>query len=223
LTTLTFCSVSSVCFTSSFQCGKEIELVFGVTEELIARIPFADQRFDRRFGILLRQIAIEHEVFRLRAARDADDQITSVVGDAAAEHPFRLILAFVDQQIVGLLGAEPVEIQFLEFVGGLERVALRFVVTTVEKTGSVAAPARAGEFHPLEHVVGVLRGVDVEYAPLFPIRAAGGKSVGQIFSVITDRITLKRDGAVAGKFVRIEQHARCDIERFGHVQNGLIL
>src|SRR5947209_16712162 len=106
----------------------------------------------------------------------ADEQVSPVVGDAAADEPLRMIGALVNELVLRLIGAERVVVDLLILIGlaqGGLFIGLR--KARVEESLVVLRPARAGEFHPLNMIGSILPVGDTADAELMPIRPGGSQ------------------------------------------------
>src|SRR6185436_10211429 len=104
----------------------------------------------------------KYSVSRVGALPDADYQIAPVFGYLAAESPFLLVFAFIDQSVFGLRRAEPMIEEFLKVVGVFElRLLVRFVVAAVEEAFAVRRPRRAGELNPFDRIGSVIARLDI--------------------------------------------------------------
>src|SRR5215813_13395563 len=204
------------------QVGAEPEDRAIVADEVVRGFEFVDQFDD--LGVRRLKVFKKNSVSRISSLPDIDDQIAPVFGDLAAESPFLLVFALVDQNVFGLRRAEAVVEELLIVVRVFElSLLVRLVVAAIEKSFAVRRPRRAGELHPFNRIGEVIPSLDLASLPFLPIRTGGRKPISQVFAVLADRVARQRDRAVSGKFVRIEQHARFAVERFQRVEHVLIL
>ena len=192
-----------------------------VPDEGVPRLEHVDERAHLR--PLLREVLDVDPVAAVGPLRHPDDQPPPVVRDDPAETPLLLVLALVDQPVGGLGRAEPVVVELLEVVGVPELVGARRVVARVVEAAAVGGPGGRGELHPLDVVREVLARGDVADAPLLPVAACLGDSVGEERSVARGDRVRQRDRPVLAQGVRIEQHTRLEPRHIHHVQDGLRL
>ena len=162
-------------------------------------------------------------VLPARAARDREHEPAPVVGDAHLMEEVR-ILRRVEEDVGRLRHAQPVEEDFLVLHDRVQLPAGNGrVVARVIEALAIRREGRRGEFDPLQDIARAPPGLDVEDAPLPPVRAPRRDRVREILSVMRDGRPGEGHGAVLRKVVRVEQHARRGALAVEDVQDGLVL
>src|ERR1700726_2557993 len=102
-------------------------------------------------------------------------------------------------------------------------VRLWLVIPAVEESLAVLRPRRPRELHPLDEVGEVLTRGYVAHMPLLPIRARSRRAIGQQLAIVGQCGPRKRDCAVGGERVRVEQYSWFSAQRLGPQQHILVL
>ena len=97
------------------------------------------------------------------------------------------------------------------------------VVAAVVEPFARVVPRDSREFYVADEIVEICAVFDASNADLLPIRTGVRDSIGQVAPVAAHRILRRRDRAVLGEFVGVEQHARIRVECFGGVENAVVL
>src|SRR5260221_13192055 len=99
-----------------------------------------------------------------------DDQVPPIVGDFAAETPIFVVRPFINQLVICLERAEPVQIKLLKMVHGLELFSrLWFLVPAVEKSFAILGPGGSRKLYPFDLIVQVLGDLPIPDLPFLPI------------------------------------------------------
>ena len=107
------------------------------------------------------------------AAERADENVAAVFADRRVDDPGRMILALIDQDVVGLRRADAVVIDRLVGQRRFEDLARRRLgIPRIEEALRVVRPRQIREAHPGDHVAQVLAGRDVADAQRLPVGAA---------------------------------------------------
>src|SRR5262249_21759913 len=145
-----------------------------VVNEIVFGVRLVQQFND--FGIGIGQVFVEDAVLWIRAALRRNNEILAVVGDFGIKKPFFLVWPLVDQFVLRLRRAEPVEEKFVIVNLGAEFV-FGFVVTTIEKSATVFFPRCVGELDPIQQILSISATLDIAHFPLLPIRTGGGQAI----------------------------------------------
>ncbi len=185
--------------------GEEIERRRVVGQVLPARVGVGQQLDHAAF---LADVLDEDAVLRRGAAADVDHQVAAVLGRDPGEVPVLVIGPLVDQRVLRLRRAQPVEVQLVVVVGILVLVRRRrLVVAAVVEAAAVAAPGGARELRPAQQVGQVPAARHVPDVPVLPVGARRRDAVGEVSAVVAERDAGERDGAVLGEGVGVEQDA----------------
>jgi hypothetical protein len=190
-----------------------------VAKQAVLGVEVVQQRRD--VPAALGQILEVDPVLLLGALPDVDDQGLTVVGDHTGVAPLGLLGVVVDQFVLGLGGADLVEVQLLVEVDLLQRV-LGLGVAAVEEAAVVVGPGGAAELDPLEGVLHGLAGLHVQHGPGVPVRTTIGAAVGHVSAGLADRGPAEGDGAVLGPAVGVQQQLGLGVEAVGDVQLAVV-
>ena len=135
-----------------------------------------------------------------------------IVGHRCREEFQRLIGLLVYENVVGLGGAETMEVYAVVFIGVAELLAFfRGRICAVVET--VALPVGTGEFRPLDMVGEELLCIGVHHVNLGPVGATARYGIGGVASVVRKEHSGKSHSAVVAQSVRVEEHFRGLVER----------
>ena len=170
------------------------------------------------------EIADEEQVLRIGAFVDRDDEVASVLRDACAEAPGRVLGPREDERVLPLRRAEAVVADLVVEVERLELLArLRLGEAAVEEALLVLRPRCAGELRPADLVGQDRARRDIHHAPAGPVGSGLALREGKQVARIGERHASERDGAVLRPSVRVEQDARLAVERILDVDDRLVL
>ena len=193
-----------------------------IADQRILMVEIVDQ-LDRR-GIARGQILHDHAIALVRSAAHGDDQVAAVFRDVALVLPVGLPRPPVDQRVGRLRIAEPVVVELVVEVQGLELGARpRLFVATVVEALAVFGPGGIGELGPFQLVGQQPSGLDVQNVPGGPVGAGLAAAVGEPPAVVAETQSTQGNGAVLRPPVRIQQHPGLAAERVGHVEHRLVL
>src|ERR1043165_6065072 len=101
---------------------------------------------------------------------DLDDEVTPIIRYAAVKAPFLLVLPFIDEPILGLFSAQPVEIHLVIVERPFELIRLGgFIVAAVKKAFSIFRPGSARVARPFDKVGQILTGPGITDSYLAPV------------------------------------------------------
>jgi hypothetical protein len=115
------------------------------------------------------------------------------------------------------------EVQLLHAQCAQRRVGSRRFVERGVIESAVADPGRARELAPFNAVREIAARRDVFDVPRLPVRARTLRRIGEVASVLGERLARECDRTVRGQRVRIDQDARRSVLALTHVQDALIL
>ncbi len=184
--------------------GAEIQIVADIADQAVVVVEALDD--GPEFGPGLRQVLVDDRITVVRADRDRDDEMITVVGHRCARTPVGLFRNLVHQFVLGLRRADAVEPDLHVLVERLELLRFRRRrITAVVEARAVSGPGEGRELEPLEPIAELLAGLDVQHLADPPVRAAVLHEVGDVRSVGTGKIGSQRDSAVLGPRIRIDQ------------------
>ena len=135
-----------------------------------------------------------------------------------------LVVGRIDQFIRALIGAERMEIDPVVLVERLEGLPLpRCRKAAVVEPAAVLRPVEPGELHPLDRVVQHLTRGDVQHLDRPPVATAILDQVGELSTILGNRIARQRGRIVFRPLIRIDQDPRLSVETVADVENALVL
>src|SRR5207247_2826382 len=153
--------------TCSFEVSLKPEDVSFVTHEGVGSVKIVEQ-FDY-LGVSSVEILVIDAILHVSALTDADNQIPTILGDAAAKEPLLLIRPLINKGIFRLRRADSVIVKLLKIVCSPQCVALRFVIATVEEPFAVWRPRSIRELHPLNVIRQIVSAGNTAHLPLLPV------------------------------------------------------
>ena len=208
------------------EIGEDVEHGPVVADEPVARVELVQQSHDLALDARVPrvfQIEIVDAVPPIGAEPHGHHGVATVVGDVGAEAPIRLVRPLVHQDVLGLVGAEPVIIEPLESVHVGECLVPGLGIAAVEESRAVLGPRGARKLDPLQVIRQVAPARHVAHAELLPVRPARRGPVGEAPPVFGHRQRRDGHGAVFGEQVGIEQRLGAGREGSLLVQHRLVL
>ncbi len=176
------------------EIGLEEEEGTVIADEGIVRLELADEVNGHAVGF--GEVAVEHPVFVIRAFGHRHNEITAIFGDGRTESPLGVIRPVIDQSVARLIGADPVIVQFGEFVDVEKGPFGRFIVPGVEEAPAILRPGGSGPLDPAEGFGQIFAGVQIADFPGFPVGPGFGPAVGHEAAIIAERGAGEGHGAI---------------------------
>ena len=153
-----------------------------------------------------------------------DEQVPPTVAKTGANHPLGVLGELHTEDVLLLLGAQPVVVELVVLVaGGVRPLGLGdvvFPVTGVEDSLVVMSPGDPTKLDLLNLLVKVLASLHIPELDGHPVTAGLGEAVGEDGSVMTPAVDPQADSPVVREGVGVQQHSRLRVESVLHVDDA---